>query len=124
MLKVVRARTSTVAAALLVSLFSLHLPHVADAGHDAHGALAVFVHDASSHALSRTVPDDGAAPLHCVVCHFGRSVRLRAETASLPAPTESTGARVHRDVFTAPRPALVARPPLRAPPASPESALT
>jgi hypothetical protein len=63
MLRVVRARTSTVAAALLVSLFSLHLPHAPDAGHDAHGALAVFAHDASSHALSRTAPDDGAAPV-------------------------------------------------------------
>ena len=124
MLKVVRTRTSTVAAALLVSLFSLHLPHVADADHEDHGSLVVFAHDASTHALSRTAPDDGAAPLHCVVCHFGRSVRPRTDPATLPAPTESTGAHLNLDVSTAARPALVAQPPLRAPPASPELART
>ena len=124
MLKVVRARTSTVAAALLVSLFSLHLPHVADADHDAHESLVVFAHDASTHALSRTAPDAGAAPLHCVVCHFGRSVRPRTDAATLPAPTESTGAHINLDVFTTVRPVLVPQPPLRAPPAAPEFALT
>ena len=122
MLKLVRARTSTVVAALLVSLFSLHLPHVADADHEAHGALVVFAHNASTHAVSRTAPDDGTAP-HCVACHFGRSVRPRTDTAALPAPTESAGAHVNLDVFTAARPALVAQPPLRAPPASLEFAL-
>jgi len=120
MLKVVRARTSTVAAALLVSLCSLHLPHGAETDHDTHGALVVFAHDVSTHALSRTAPDDGAA--HCVVCHFGRSVRPRTDAASLPAPTESAGAHRNLELFTAARPALVAQPPLRAPPASPEFA--
>jgi hypothetical protein len=122
MLKVVRARTSTVAAALLVSLCSLHLPHAPDDDHDAHGALAVFAHDASTHALSRTAADAGAA--HCVVCHFGRSVRPRADAASLPAPTESAGAHSNLELLTAARPALVTHPPLRAPPASPELART
>ena len=120
MLKVVRARTSTVVAALLVSLCSLYLPHAADTGHDAHGGLVVFAHDASTHAVRRTAPDDGAA--HCVVCHFGRSVRARTDAASLPAPTESAGAHGNLELFTAARPALVAQPPLRAPPASPEFA--
>jgi hypothetical protein len=95
MLKFVRARTSSVAAALLVSLLSLQLPHPADADHDSH------------------------ASLHCVVCHLARSFRPQADPSSLPVPVVSTGTHAHLEVFTAARPAPLAQPPLRSPPPSP-----
>ena len=123
MSKVVRARTSPVAAALLVSFLVLPLAHVADADHDPHAALAVFVHNASTHALSPAAPDDGAPPLHCVACHVARSLRPRSDAAPLPAPDESAGAHTRLEVFTAARPAPAAQPPLRSPPLAPESAL-
>ncbi len=118
MLKVVRARTSSVAAALLLSLLSLQLPHTADADHDSHGSL-VFAHDASTHALRETVPDDGAPPLHCVTCHLARVSRPKCDGLTLPVPAVSSGIRITIEVFTAARPAVVAQPPLRSPPASP-----
>ena len=123
MLQFVRARTSSVAAALLVSLLSLQLPHTADADHDSHGSLVLFAHDPSTHALRGTEPGDGAPPLHCVVCHIARSFRPQTDTPSLPVPVVSTGTHVHLDVSTAARPAVVAQPPLRSPPASPVFAL-
>jgi hypothetical protein len=123
MLKFVRTRSSSVAAALLVSLLSLQLPHTADADHDSHGSLALFAHDPSTHALRDTVPDDGTPPLHCVVCHIARSFRPQTDRPSLPVPVVSSGTLVHIDVFTAARPAVVAQPPLRSPPASPLSTL-
>ena len=119
MLKLVRARTSSVAAALLVSLLSLQLPHPADADHDSHGSLALFAHDPSSHAVRDALPEDDAPPLHCVVCHLARSFRPQANAPSLPVPVVSTGTQTHLEVFTAAHPALLAQPPLRSPPPSP-----
>ena len=119
MLKFVRARTSSVAAALLVSLLSLQLPHPADADHDSHGSLALLAHDPSSHAVRDALPDEGAPPLHCVVCHLARSFRPQANAPSLPVPVVSTGTQTHLEVFTAAHPALLAQPPLRSPPPTP-----
>ena len=119
MLKLVRARTSSVATALLVSLLSLQLPHPADADHDSHGSLALFAHDPSSHAVRDALPDNDAPPLHCVVCHLARSFRPQANAPSLPVPVVSTGTQTHLEVFTAAHPALLAQPPLRSPPPSP-----
>ena len=121
MLNVVRARLSPVAAALLVSLLALNLPHAADAEHD-HVAVAAFAHNASTHAIG-TPQDDGAPPLHCVVCHFARLLRPRADAPTLPVPPTSAGTLVHIQIFTAARPAPVAQPPLRSPPAPSEPAL-
>jgi hypothetical protein len=119
MLTFVRARTSSVAATLLVSLLSLQLPHPGDADHDSHGSLALFAHDPASHAVRNTVPEEGTPPLHCVVCHLARSLRPQADASSLPLPVVSTGTHAHLEVFTAARPAPLAQPPLRSPPASP-----
>jgi hypothetical protein len=123
MLKFVRARTSSVAAALLVSLLSLQLPHTADADHDSHGSLVLSAHDPSSHALRTTAPADSTPPLHCVVCHIARSFRLQTVGSPLPVPVVSTGTLVHLEPFTAARPAVVAQPPLRSPPAPPRLTL-
>ena len=119
MLTFVRARTSSVAAALLVSLLSLQLPHPADADHDSHGALALFAHDPSSHAVRDALPHDAAPPLHCVVCHLARSFRPQADATSLAIPVVSTGTQNHLKVFTAAHPLLLAQPPLRSPPPTP-----
>ena len=119
MLKVVRARRSVVAAALLVSLVSLSLPHVGDAHHDPDGPMVVFAHDPSAHTLRANGTDNGALPPHCVVCHLARSFRLRTESHVLPAPPVAAGVRVHIDISTAARPAPVAQPPLRSPPIPP-----
>ena len=123
MLKFVRARTSSVAAALLVSLLSLQLPHTADADHDSHGSVVLFAHDPSTHAVGTQAPGDEAPPLHCVVCHIARSFRPQAAASSLPVPVVSTSTLVHLEVFTAARLSVVAQPPLRSPPASPLFAL-
>ena len=123
MLKFVRTRTSSVAAALLVSLFSLQLPHTADADHDSHGSLNLVAHDPSTHAVGNQAPGDEAPPLHCVVCHIARSFRPQTAASSLPVLAVSTSTLVHIEVFTAARPAVVAQPPLRSPPASPFLAL-
>ena len=119
MLKFVRARTSSVAAALLVLLLSLQLPHPADADHDSHGSLTLFAHDPSSHAVRDALPDDDAPPLHCVVCHLARSFRPQADATFLALPVVSTGTQTHLEVFTAAHPAPLAQPPLRSPPPSP-----
>jgi hypothetical protein len=116
MLKFVRTRSSSVAAALLVSLLSLQLPHTADADHDSHGSLALFAHDPSTHAIGKQAPGGEAPPLHCVVCHIARSFRPQTAASSPPVPVVSTRTLVHIDVFTAARPAVVAQPPLRSPP--------
>jgi hypothetical protein len=121
MLKLARARISPAATVLLVSFLSLNLPHVGDAHHDPDGAIVVFAHDASAHRVSGNAPEDGAPPQHCVVCHLARSFLPRTEATSLPAPIAEASTRVHVEVFTAPRTALVAQPPLRSPPASPVS---
>ena len=119
MLKVVRARTSSVAAALLVSLLSLQLPHTADEDHDSHASAVLFAHDPSTHAVGNPAPGNEAPPLHCVVCHIARSFRPQTAASSLPLPVVSISTLVHIEVFTAARPSVVAQPPLRSPPASP-----
>jgi hypothetical protein len=119
MLKIVRQRTSSVAAALLVSLLSLQLPHTADADHDSHGSLALVAHDPSTHAIQDTARGHDAPPLHCVVCHIARSFRPQIAASSLPVPVVSSSTLVHIEVVTAARPSVAAQPPLRSPPASP-----
>ncbi len=119
MLKCLRARTSSVAAALLVSLLSLQLPHAPDTNHDSHGSLALFAHDPSTHAIQDTAPGDEAPPLHCVACHIARSFRPPIAASSPPLPVVSTSTVVHIEVFTTARPSVIGQPPLRSPPASP-----
>lgn len=114
-----RARASSIAAGLLLSLSVLTLPHVAESHHDPDLAiLIVGAHDESAHRLG-TKPLDGERPVHCLACHWSRSVRLPGHVKfPLQADGEAT-AVVPGEIFTAARKALVAQPPLRSPPPSP-----
>ena len=113
-----------IAATLLVSVIalggSLAAPH-ADDCHDAACHPGAVPHDASAHAFTAPSQDDGAHPLHCLVCHWARSFRPPTEVRFVSAPAIQAGTRLHVESFTVARATTVAQPPLRSPP-SPHNA--
>jgi hypothetical protein len=118
MLKWFRTRASTIAAVGLVSVLGMSLSAVTLHGWECHDACAPGVlHDESSHQL-RSDAAPGDHPLHCLVCHWARSFRPRAETRIVHAPAVCAGACIHVELFTASSPARAAQPPLRSPPRS------
>jgi len=122
MLSWVRAHSRSIAAATLVSLTTLTVwssaPH-GDGCHEHECAPAVVPpHDASAHHLGR----ESAAeqhPLHCVLCHWTRIVRPPASAALHVATVVEAGVIVHEESSVTLQQIVAARPPLRAPPASP-----
>lgn len=116
-----RTRAQLIGVALLLSLGtfggSLLLPH-ADDCHE-YGCLPQSVeHDASAHRFQGAPTPDQAHTLHCLVCHWARSVRPRTDVAFVAAPAAESRPRIHVESFTAARPSLAAQPPLRSPPSS------
>jgi hypothetical protein len=122
MLKWLRSRASTVAAAALVSLVAMGLaelrPHVPDC-HDrdcAEGFIAPS--DAKGSRFTGASPDasDAHDGLHCAGCHLSRSFRTRPQAAAFHAPPTDRSSRPHLVEFQLrPGPSL-AEPSLRAPP--------
>lgn len=96
-------------------------PHEDDCHDAACWAMAVE-HDAAAHRLSARPTGADAQPLHCLVCHWGRSFRPRTEARVLFTPVAETAAAVHVEIFTAAAAAPAAQPPLRAPPTPPVEA--
>ncbi|MEQ1574595.1 MAG: hypothetical protein ABL993_10150 [Vicinamibacterales bacterium] len=119
MLRRLRARTASVAAALLVSIATLGLPHVTGLGHDADCAIVVVVHDASAHQVQADGPRDTEHPVHCLACHWARSFRPTGEVTYLPAASDEIHAPLLIDASPVAAAATVAQPPLRSPPPSP-----
>ena len=122
MLKWLRSRASTVAAAALVSLVAMGLaelrPHVPDC-HDPDCAEAFFApSDAAEARLTGASPGrsethDG---VHCAGCHLSRSFRTRPQVAAFHAPPPDRSSHPHLVEFQLrPAPSL-AQPSLRAPP--------
>ena len=115
-----RSRARHLAVTVLVSLAafsgSLLTPHVDDC-HD-HGCVTLSVeHDASAHRYEGAAPADHEHPLHCVACHWARSLRPpRAGAAFLAAPAVEQQPRLHVESSPVARLDLVALPPLRSPP--------
>jgi len=117
-----RAHASRIATVALVSLAALGssavTPHVDDCHDSACLAMAVE-HDADAHRIVAPPTGDDGDPLHCLVCHWLRSFRPRAEARVVPAPVAETGALLHVVFFTVFAAAPAVQPPLRAPPVSP-----
>lgn len=103
-------------AALVVLTLSSALPHE----EDCHGAACgtALPHDPSGHAIGRDT-HSAQHPLHCVLCHWTRSVRPPADSAHALASTAEAVSRTFVDLRRASQPFPAAQPPLRAPPASP-----
>jgi hypothetical protein len=117
MLSWFRQRSRSIAGAALLALVTLTIssavPHSDDC-HDAECALTL-PHDPNGHSIGRSQESSGQ-PIHCVLCHWTRSVRLAPETAQFVAPTFSEDVRVSIDVFTTPSQTALAQPALRGPP--------
>jgi hypothetical protein len=119
-----RARTRPIAGLALAALVTVTLESVVP--HDAacHAAACEFVsaHDPLGHAVS----DERGAPefdVHCVLCHWTRSVRPPAETPRFVSPTaECRGGTQSPVVARRQRLASEQPPPLRAPSAFPHHA--
>ncbi len=120
MLQWFRARLRVVAAATLVSLVGLgglsSATHGADC-HDDDCYIALLPHDPSSHGIGSATPDAGH-PLHCILCHWTRSMRPSTETVHQFARPITTDLRPQPDVLGSLSLVQAAQPPLRSPPAA------
>ena len=117
MLQWFRRHASRLATILLVSMGVLDgailSPH-ADDCHDACAAVAE--HDASAHRWQAALLEEGAHPLHCLVCHWARSFRPNTEPRTVSALAVPAGVPIHLDPFTVAHSSPAAQPPLRSPP--------
>src|SRR5262245_58784944 len=120
MLSWFRAWSRSIAGAALFALVTLTIssaaPHPDDC-HDDECGLAL-PHDPSGHSVGRT-QQSSDHPIHCVLCHWTRSVRPAPETAQLVAPALTENVRVSVDVVVAPSQTFLAQPALRGPPVTP-----
>lgn len=91
-------------------------PHVDDC-HDA-GSLTFVEHDAAAHRFSGALPAAGDHPLHCLVCHWARSFRLRPGAVAVGVPAVDVTLRVHVEQVAAPRLDPIIQRSLRSPPLS------
>ena len=121
MLKWFRLSKRCTAVVVLASLASLGVSlaglHEAEC-HDAE-CVSAIVHDESAHQIAADSSRDQAPPLHCLVCHFGRSLRPRSEAVFVAAPVAVAGLWINVEIYTATPVAPAAQPRLRSPPASP-----
>jgi len=122
MLRWFRIHAPRVAFTVLVSLAAVGAsavsPHEDDC-HDAACRAMAVEHDGSAHRIDAPSTDGDIQPLHCLVCHWVRSFRPRAEARFLPTPAIEAGTAVHVELFTAARSTQVAQPSLRSPPQYP-----
>jgi len=117
-----RARASSIAVIASVALTAAIGSSIAPHEDDCHDASCIPVqHDASAHRIGAQT-GAGAEPIHCLVCHWARSFRLRTEARVLNTPASEPGITLHVEYFTAAASAPVAQPPLRSPPSSPDLA--
>jgi len=121
MLSWFRERSRSIASAALLALVTLTIssaaPHPDDC-HDAECGLGL-PHDPSGHSIGKTQESSGQ-PIHCVLCHWTRSVRPPTHgTTPLFAPALAEDVRISFDVFIAPSQTVLAQPALRGPPATP-----
>ena len=118
MLAWVRGRLRPVAVALLVSLVGVGVVSAAGHGSDCHDdeCGALLAHDPSSHRVGSPVAD-AAHALHCVLCHWTRTVRPSTESAHHLARPVADASPLSTEVFGVISVVQAAQPPLRSPPA-------
>ena len=118
MLASLRGSARTISTVVLVALTSLlgssFTPHEDDCHEGLCGA-SVFVHDASTHSVQAS-RESAEHPLHCVICHAGRSFQPSAESAHHLAPSPARTLRTQLEVASVPSSSPSSRPPLRSPP--------
>jgi hypothetical protein len=120
MLSWFRGWSRSIASAALLSLVTLTVSSAVPHQDDCHDAECVRAapHDPAGHSVSRPQESSGQ-PLHCVLCHWTRSVRTTPQPTPLFAPAAVEEIQVSLDVFSGSSQTSLARPSLRAPPASP-----
>jgi hypothetical protein len=113
-----RLHASRIATVAMLSLVSVGLSSAGPHQDDCHEGCQPFAveHDASAHHVTAPAGADDQ-PLHCLVCHWTRSFRLRTEARVVTAPAVEPGVLLRVEFFTAAVSAPVAQPPLRSPPA-------
>ena len=123
MLSWFREWSRSIAGAALLALVTLTIssaaPHPDDC-HDADCGLTL-PHDPTGHSVGRPQESSGQ-PIHCVLCHWTRSVRPTTENAPLFAPTPVEEVNASNDVFITPSQTVLAQPALRGPPFTPSLA--
>ncbi|HVH27598.1 MAG TPA: hypothetical protein VM818_12590 [Vicinamibacterales bacterium] len=122
MLSRFRGRSGFVAAVLAALFATVGAPHTADPRHDSDRAIVVVPHDEANHQVRPANPASDSHETHCVLCHFTRSFRPRADGRALSAPPAQALPHYAIEVFAADSTGCVAQPPLRAPPVSPKTA--
>jgi len=85
--------------------------------HDADGAAAFVVHDASAHAFRNGTSATGGQPVHCVLCHWTRAFGTSIERVSLTHALASRTLANHAADASLLHRVTAVQPPLRAPPA-------
>jgi hypothetical protein len=95
------------------------LPHSFDPHHDADRDGSFVVHDESAHRISASDSPGDDHPLHCLACHWARSLRQRDASVHLTPPDGASAKFVRSHVPPLSPHHAVRQPPLRAPPVSP-----
>ena len=123
MLSWFREWSRSIAGAALLALVTLTIssaaPHPDDC-HDADCGLTL-PHDPTGHSVGRPQESSGQ-PIHCVLCHWTRSVRPTTENAPLFAPTLGENVDVSIDAAITPSQTFLTQPALRGPPVTPSLA--
>src|SRR5689334_18669086 len=120
MLHHVRGHLRAFAATVLVLVSAVGAWSTAAHGldcHDRDGAPVFVAHDASAHAFRGAVLPEEERPVHCVLCHWTRTIGPGVQSVYTALDVVSrTLAMPARDAVAS-RFVAAAQPPLRAPPA-------
>lgn len=114
-----RLRASSIAAAVILATSvaggSVALPHEDDC-HDAACNPVAVEHNAAAHRIGGNSSGPDGHSQHCLVCHWARAFRPRAEARIVTAPAASAGVGLPVVPSTLSAAAPVSQPPLRSPP--------
>jgi hypothetical protein len=91
------------------------VPHGDDC-HDAACNPVAVEHNAAAHRIGADASGPDGHPQHCLVCHWARAFRPRAEARIVSAPASSADVRIPAVPFTLSAAGPVSQPPLRSPP--------
>ena len=118
MLAWVRSRLRPIAIVVLAA--TIGVGGASSIGHrsDCHGdecGMAAFPHDPSAHSI-RGGGTDASHSLHCVLCHWTRSIRPSTEPVHQLAQLVADDVLFHTDIVGTLSPVQASQPPLRSPP--------
>jgi len=115
-----RTRVRIVASAILVALVGLGGLSSAVHGGDCHDdecSVVALRHDPSSHGIGAP-SSESEHPLHCILCHWTRSLRPSTDGAAQIARPLTNNVRPDPELRGALSPVQASQPPLRSPPTS------